>query len=102
MIVKTKKINLEGYKDYIRVLKAKTVMDLAKYSGQKVPDEFMFDILSQVLCDKEGNLLYTPEQVGELDYLTFKDLINEVLEFNGLVEKPFEEAKENLKKDQIK
>lgn len=94
---RVKQIETPGYDGYIRALMARRVQEIQKLGGQAVPDDFVFGLVADSICDETGKLLTTKEQVSEqLDILTANELMDEILDFNR-VSKSVDEGKNDLK-----
>ena len=79
------------------VIDARRVVEMQKLSGKNVPDDFVFRLVADSICDETGKLLITVEQAEEqMDILTAQELMAEILDFNRVSKKP-DEAKNDLK-----
>jgi len=94
---RVKQVETPGFVGFICAQKARRIVELQKLSGKTVPDDFVFQLVADSICDEAGTLLTTKEQVEEsIDILTAQELMDEILEFNR-VKKDVKEAKADLK-----
>jgi len=101
-------IKVAAYKEYsIRLLSAQVALDFrsefSKYSGKDAPDGFLLKFAAASICDGEAVLCCTEQEAGMIDHVSFKAIIQEILEANNMLkDDPVAEAKKTLKKTQKK
>jgi len=95
---RVKRIETPGFDGYIRAQLARRVVEMQKLSGKDVPDNFVFALIADSICDESGNLLTTSEQIEQqLDILTAQEMMDEILKFNQVSKRTHDEAKADLK-----
>ena len=95
---KINSIDVDGGFISIRALSASYALSLR---GKDLQGAEMFEIISQSVCDENGDLLLTTEEVGQIAVATLTQIVKGVFIFNALGEKAASEAVDELKKTDV-